>query len=894
MRLTLLKFGTALSAVAFASTAYAETDEQGVGTEGDNIVVRGRVEANDLSSLRDVPKPVSLVSETDLKVFDLVSLPDALSRLSNVRWNDGNPRTGSFSLRGLTAGAGNDKIDPSVGLTIDGVPYAYLAMAAGNDLVDIEQVNVTRGPQGTLGARHTSVGQINVITRRPSFTPDASASLTLGENNTLRAQVQGGGPIIDGLLAFRITATRNQQDGHWWNQFPDVKGLQSHVNTDRTYGRVQLLLTPAQGLSVRLLYDHQPNGSEFVNGLTFRKETPDFYANGGAVNKSNDAIAKLNRRWFTQQSAYTADDYYDNAGLYLDSNRAITTGGKGALGDITYDFGNHTASWLSSWREHYFLAGNDDGTPFDISKNGGYITTYWQHSHEAKLTGQLGGGFVDYTAGLFYLRGEYDSFGSRTRLGNDAGAWNANVQEYNALDANSAGRELLTNSLARVYRSTHSLGVNESKAAFVHADWHLSRPLTLTTGFRISREKRSLNEGVLVYDEGYGSPLNPVNVGAVQFGGFNSVGFVGGDPYIDGVWNPERRDGQLAAGNTAAQLALADTVAQQYFGIAPTANPGEAYNSLTNEQFRQVAAAKAIRLRTFGTLWDYADAEPWEGNIYTGQVGLRNEFSRNLTGYATIQYGEKPGFAQFNGLLPDGSGAPRNLTVDKEKTTTFEIGVRTNWLDGDLVFNANVFRADVRDFQQNVFFFDELLTDLNNDGTLYYSSGVGNVEKVRSQGVEVDFVYDGIRHLSLRFSGAYTDAKYIDHQFSGQPSENANLSDRFRDVSGFTLNNAPKVQFNATANYRRPVSDRFDVHAALSYSYSGKENGDSALSSYGWNDAYGIVDLSVGIGRQDGLFDVSFIARNLLNEDRGDAGWSSYTIYQRPRWLGVAISSKFL
>ncbi|MBT2134190.1 TonB-dependent receptor [Croceibacterium sp. LX-88] len=865
--------------VATPATDAPAKDQPASEADAEIIVAASTVGA-ELRDLKDVPKPVSVVTGDDLKIFDQVSLQDALSRLGNVRWNDGNPRTGSFSMRGLTAGAGNDKIDPSVGLTVDGVPYAYLAMAAGTDLVDIEQVNVTRGPQGTTGARHTSVGQINVFTRQPSFTPDFSASLTLGERNALRAEVAAGGPIIDGKLAFRITATRNQQDGYWWNEYPGLRDVQSYVNTDRTYGRVQLLFTPTPDLSVRVLYDHQPNGSEYSNGLAFRKPTPDVYADGAPVNKTNDATAKLNRRWFTQQNVYSADDYYRYP-VYLDNNLPITTGGKGGYVDVDWDVGGQTLSLLSSYREHYFFAGNDDGTPFDISKNGGYITEYWQTTHEPKITGELGDGLVDYTAGLFYLLAKYDSFGPRSRQGSDSGAYNANPQEYGALDVDSSGRELLTNSLANLFTSTQSYGRNESKAVFAQADWHISGPLTVTTGARISRETRELNEGISVIDNGYGAALNPVKAGAVQLGGFNTVGFTGANA------------GQLLPGQSAAQLTLADTVAQQYFGVAGTGTPGGAYNSLTAAQRRQVAAAKAIRLRTLGTLYNQTEAEPWEGNIYTGQFSVRNQFSENLTGYATIQYGEKPGIAQFNGLVPGNSGAPRNLPAKKERTTSFELGVRTDWLNGDLVLNANLFRANIKDFQQSVYFYDELLTELNNDGTLYYSSGVGNVAKVRTQGLELDLVYTGIQYLTFRFSGGYTDAKYIDHQFSGQPSENANLTQRFRDVSGYTLANAPKIQFNASADYRRPVFGDKEFHASVNYTYTGKENGDAALSSYGWRDPYGIADLAIGLGREDGLFDVSLIVRNVFNEDRGDAGWNSYTVYQRPRWAGVVFSTRW-
>ncbi len=722
------------------------TEKDGAGSGRDDkdkqetlseVVVTGVAERqNAILDLKDDPKPITVIAEEDLKTFDLVNIQDVLRRLGNVRWNDGNPRTGSFTLRGLTAGPGNDKIDPSIGTTVDGVPYAYLALADGTDVVDVEQVNVTRGPQGTLGAKETSVGQINIITRRPSFTPDASGSLTLGEDNALRAQFQAGGPIIDDKLAWRITATRNQQDGHWSNQFPDLKGLQTFVNSDRTYGRAQLLFTPTDKVSLRLLYDIQPNGDENINGLTFGKPAPAYYPDRDgdpttlpvAVNHTTDSTVRLQRRWFTQQNAYTSNDFY-KYNVYLDTSRAITTGGKGGLIDFNWNYAdNHAVQYLWSARDHYFFASNDDGTPFDINRDGGFITRYWQGSQQLRFTGKFDG-VVDYTAGLFYLLAKYDSL-TRSRFGDDAGAWFAtsNVTnsngEYLALDANSSGRELMLNSLARLYTGTQSYLDNEEKAAFAQLDWHLSEPLTLTTGFRAAHASRELTEGNLVLDNGYGSPLNPVNIANVQLGGF-----------------PTTATGTFDTAHytlTQPQLLLADAVALQYFGVAATGTPGAAYNSLTGPQKQQVAYAKAIRLRSLGTRFAMQDAQPWKGNVYTGQVSLSNNFNEHVTGYGTVQYGEKPGISQFNGLLPTGAPGgpgPRDLPADKEKTTTFEVGVRTNWFDNALVLNANVFRANVKDFQQSVVFLDTLATSLQ-DPTLpaVYSSGVGNVPKVRSQG----------------------------------------------------------------------------------------------------------------------------------------------------------------
>ena len=88
-----------------------------------------------------------------------------------------NPRNSAINIRGLGApfGLTNDGIEPGVGLYIDGVFYARPA-AATLDFLDVERIEVLRGPQGTLFGKNTTAGAINVTTRKPSFTPRAATS----------------------------------------------------------------------------------------------------------------------------------------------------------------------------------------------------------------------------------------------------------------------------------------------------------------------------------------------------------------------------------------------------------------------------------------------------------------------------------------------------------------------------------------------------------------------------------------------------------------------------------------------------------------------------------------------------------------------------------------------
>lgn len=877
-------------------TAEARNEQAADGGAGDILVTASsrKGSAAPLLALKTVPKAIAVVTPAELKVFDEVSLPDALSRLGNVRWNDGNSRTGSFSMRGITASPGSDTIDPSVGITVDGVPFQNLSLVDLIDNVDIEQINVTKGPQGTLGARPTSVGQINILTRAPSFTTDASATLTLGENNALRAEVEGGGAIIDDLLAFRITATRDTRLGDWVNTYAPLRGYQTYPSTDRTYGRVQFLITPTPNLSIRLKGDFTPKGGEYINGLSFGKATPVRYADGVLVDSTNDpvnpnplnqnplgttALDKLSRSWFTQQKSYNPLTDYYAFNPQLDASLPITTGGHGAMADVAWKLGDHTISWLSSFNNNYFLAGNDDGTPFDITSDGGFITTYEQFTSELKATGKLFDGKIDYTAGLFLLESDANSL-TRTLYGSDAGAYNASGAQWTTLSANPNGLLLLQNSLNNLYTGTQSYLKNHEKAAFLQFDTHLGDKLTITTGGRIQREKRELTQGALILDQGNGALLNPAFAGASPLGGFT----LGGSGATANT---------LTAGNSAAQIAAADSVAAYYFGAAN-------YGALTAAQRAQVAAAQALRKAQLGNLYGLTVAQPYVGTLYAAQLSGRYDFNDDLTAFATLSYGEKPGGPGFNGLLPNvpadttiPNPGPRNYGVKKERTLDTELGVRATLLDGTLVVNADIYRATIWDFQQTIYQFDAYLTSVATNGQPVYTSGPGNVPKVRTQGVEGQFNYTGIRNTDIRFSGSYTDAKYVSYPTAGQPSENGDLAAKYRDLSGYTLQNAPKFQFNVAGTYHRPISDTLLAHLSLGLTYTSRQNGDAALSAYGFQHAYALTDLSFGVGRLDKLFDVNVIVRNLFDIKRGDAGWSSYTIYQKPRWIGVALSGKF-
>ena len=845
--------------------------EPGQPTQLGKVVVRAR---NRIERLQDVPLSVSVVTGKELERLQAQDFGDITKRAANISWNQGNQRTSSISIRGIGKVGQTEAQDPSVGIIVDGVSYAYNPLTSAFDFTDVEAVEVTRGPQGTLQGKSANLGVVNIITRKPSFTSSADWAVSYGEDDTLRARFAGGGPVVDDLLAWRSSVSVSKGQGDLKNKFnPDS----TYQNTDRASGRVQFLLTPSDTFSARLALDKQPRGGENTNARTFYTPTPTYYSNGTLTNTNSDSATRLNRRWFTQQKSYTYADNYLAKEINNDSQEPVVTGSNGAAIELNWDVDNYNLLSLSAYKDYHFNAhNNDEGTPFDIRSSSGQTIDYRQFSQEFRLSSQIEN-LVDYQTGLYLLKTS-TNIRRNVIYGGDAGAWFATPDQYTTLDRAgslgdggiSGGQLLMQNSLNGVWKNENRQYIdNESAAIFAQANWHLSDPLTLTTGLRLTYEHRENPGSSLIFDNGYGAELNPVSVNGVQLGGFNtnSAGVLGS--------------------NTATQLALADFTAQKYFGQT-------SYSSLTPNQRSQVAAAKAIRASTLGVLWDYSEPETFEDVLPAFVISPSYKINENLTTYFSLQYGEKAGISQqVNGS---------SHLADPEKANSFELGAKSLLLNNTLVLNADIFLTNIRDYQQAVQVFDEYTTTTRNDGTPYYTSTTGNAEKVQVKGLEIDGVYAGIPNTTLRFSGAYNRAVYKKFTSSPPaPEDTYTNAPKYVDLTGRTLAGAPKYAFNVGGDYRLPVSlgplGQKQFHTSFNWAFTSAYNADPALSDYAVIESNAIWDYSIGLGTLDNKFDVNVIVKNLFNNDtiRGVGGtnqaWNSYTPAVE-RWVGIEFSGK--
>lgn len=210
------------------------------------------VEINDSDTLRivvtaertpedaqDVPLSITTFSEDQIEDANITSLDGIADRTPNFTFfpSGGNRTAAFYSLRGVTNF--NAFSRDAVGFFVDDVPYDFAGFI-DQDLVDLERIEVLRGPQNTLYGRSTSGGVVNIITRRPTNEYEFGAAASYGNFDDFETQLSVSGPIVEDELLFRLSGSYGTQRGYVNNTFLNdiVDGGQAFT------GRGQLLWTP--------------------------------------------------------------------------------------------------------------------------------------------------------------------------------------------------------------------------------------------------------------------------------------------------------------------------------------------------------------------------------------------------------------------------------------------------------------------------------------------------------------------------------------------------------------------------------------------------------------------------------------------------------------------------
>ena len=207
-------------------------------------------------NLQDVPVGVSLLSGSAMQEAQIKNAAELATLLPtlNVQASSG-PSTSSFNIRGIGTQAFSPGVDPSVSTMLDGVVMGRSGMAF-LDLVDIERVEVLRGPQGTLYGKNASGGVVHIITRDPTPELSGTAAATAIEDNEYRLDGSVAGPITDSL-GFRLTGSGVDDDGYVENVYTG-----DTINDSESYNvRGKLLWQASDALEFMLASDYSKSDS---------------------------------------------------------------------------------------------------------------------------------------------------------------------------------------------------------------------------------------------------------------------------------------------------------------------------------------------------------------------------------------------------------------------------------------------------------------------------------------------------------------------------------------------------------------------------------------------------------------------------------------------------------
>lgn len=293
--------------------------------------------------VQSVPIPVSVISGPAIEKAAAFNVNRLKELIPTVQFYSSNPRNSAINIRGLGApfGLTNDGIEPGVGFYVDGVFYARPA-AATLDFLDLERIEVLRGPQGTLFGKNTTAGAINITTRRPSFTPESNFEVSFGNYGFVQAKGSITGPLTKKLAA-RLSFSGTQRDGFLYN----VK-TQDDVNDLNNLGfRTQFLYTPTDKMVILLSGD-------------YTRQRPEGYAQ--LVSGVAPTLRPANRQWFGIASdlnytppSYNAFDRILDTDTPWQSNQDM---GGGSV-ELDWTLGKGQLTSITAWRYWLWRPSND-------------------------------------------------------------------------------------------------------------------------------------------------------------------------------------------------------------------------------------------------------------------------------------------------------------------------------------------------------------------------------------------------------------------------------------------------------------------------------------------------------------------------------------------------------
>lgn len=729
----------AVPALAQSVETAAPTD-QVEATDVGEIVVTAQKRSQ---RLQDVPLAVTALSAETLSNSQVTGTSGLAALVPSLTFTQStSDLNNNVRIRGVGTALFNTGLESAVSFVVDGVVMSRQGQGF-QELIDVERVEVLRGPQGTLFGKNATAGVVNVVTQRPTDELSGAIEASAAEHGEYRLKGTVSGPLAENLGG-RLTGFYTHDDG-----FVHDYGTGDTVYGSEVFGlRGKLDWQASENLNLLLTADYRESDSDCCQLVPYQT------SNAVLAGLRSPIVASPTNRAVETDGTTFANTR--QAGVSVEGNLAL---------------GDHTLTSITAYRtwtleNNVEVDGIASAVPVYVPFGNGYFNVNGggldisQFTQELRLTSPSGGA-LEYTVGLFYFDLDLDR-DFRRRVGacltNPAAFGQACPTYYFSSAEHSANTQ------------------TQNYAAFGQLEWHLTDKLSALGGLRAQREKVS------------------------------------------------------------------------YSGQRPTTAP--------------FAGDRLLFAASSGS-GEVSD------NDISGKLGLQYQFSRRAQTYLTWSRGYK------------GAGYDVELTADfanqtavlPETVKAWELGFKGQGLDGRLSVNTALFYADYQNLQVQSTIAPNVSIPTNAGSSI-------------SKGAEVEFQFRATDKLSFNGGVTYADATFDATRLSCALTDQAGaitlaagqaepVNTCFRYGSGTTQNvedgrlpNAPKWRGNLSVRYddRIPGTDLngfVQLAATHQSAITFSLEQDPGLEQ----DAYGLVNLTLGASTADDRYTVSFFVRNLFDQN---------------------------
>jgi len=840
-----------LAGMLLAVPAIAQDDTRDSALEEIIVISKARGAVN----VMDEPIAITAVTGAQLvnkgikDVFDLQqNVPGLIVGRSQTA------TTSNFSIRGIGSTSNNFGVESSVGLYVDGV-YRSRQSSIINELVDVEAVEVLRGPQGTLFGKNTAAGAISVRTVAPSTDGvDAFIDVTAGDYDLQRISGAANIPLTDNL-AFRGTFFSSKRDGYIDNYVYDLSAPSLTVqenafnNRDRLGLRAQLGYDNRDDLTMRIIADYSEIdevcciGTSRVDSLLAH----DVLSNAGVGIPGSDflrmALGSIIYTDYPYPSVLPTapaigvdiplppnvitgvswDDYITSVNYQPISQNED----KGLSLEINKDFGDLTLASVTAYRAfdtNDFIDVDFTNTDLGIRTNDAEQNSI---SQELRLNGTFGDA-SSWVVGAYYFAQEIRNV-TETVGGSQ-------IQAYYDLAQEATGQPTLTeitNAVTAISQGLAQAGIpfpegaqgfpegafahddvlqdHRGYAVFGQVDWAVTEDVTLTLGARYTDETKDIDAIYTQTNPGTAVPdFNAIGTTIFLFQQWVAGGQVGPPPDLTPLLAVAQPNEGWAA-----------------WGLAPYSPRPNVNETLKDDQV-------------------------------TGTVKLTWYPSEAMMLYTSYATGFKSG-----GTNTDRIFVLFDTIFNAEKSKSAEIGFKADLTD-NLRLSAAIYQTDFEDFQANSF-----------TGTGFNLQNAGDLE---IQGVELEWVWNVLDNTTL--SGYYARNEGDFKSFLqgtcwdatpfhlGIPIDVIEDFDPVTETcnrSGEALPYNPEDRFNLSFTQNFPMGNS-NMFFRAEYTWLSEQATDGDNDPLTIQDDFGILNVRLGVDIDDWNSTITLWGRNITDE----------------------------